>query len=216
MKRRLLIGVLALMAGSACSGRRAPATPGGPPSSVEQGLASWYGLEEAGRATASGELMDPEKLTAAHKSLAFGSLVRVIDLDSGKRVEVIINDRGPFVGGRIIDLSFKAARELGIVEKGVARVRVEVIGLAGPLAARRWRVQTGSFQAEARARELLTSIQAQGHSPVMLTEFENEGVRYHRVWVGSFRERGGAEQLLRQLQLQGFSGFVILAAATSP
>jgi rare lipoprotein A len=160
--------------------------------------------------------MAPEKLTAAHKSLAFGSLVRVTDLDTGKRVDVIINDRGPFVRGRIIDLSFAAARDLGVVEKGVARVRIEVIGLAGPLAERRWRVQAGSFEAEARAQELLTALQTQGHGPVLLTEFENEGALYHRVWVGSFRERDAAERLLRQLQLQGFSGFVILAAATSP
>ncbi len=216
MKRRLLGGVLALVAVSACSGRRAPTSPDRPPSRVEEGFASWYGLEEAGRATASGEPMAPEKLTAAHKSLAFGSLVRVTDLDTGKRVDVIINDRGPFVRGRIIDLSFAAARDLGVVEKGVTRVRIEVIGLAGPLAERRWRVQAGSFEAEARAQELLTSLQTQGHGPVLLTEFENEGALYHRVWVGSFRERDAAERLLRQLQLQGFSGFVILAAATSP
>ena len=216
MKRRLLGGVLALVAVSACSGRRAPTSPDRPPSRVEEGFASWYGLEEAGCATASGEPMAPEKLTAAHKSLAFGSLVRVTDLDTGKRVDVIINDRGPFVRGRIIDLSFAAARDLGVVEKGVTRARIEVIGLAGPLAERRWRVQAGSFEAEARAQELLTSLQTQGHGPVLLTEFENEGALYHRVWVGSFRERDAAERLLRQLQLQGFSGFVILAAATSP
>ena len=215
MKRRLLVAALALVAVSACSGRRAPSSPDRPPSRVEEGLASWYGLEEAGRATASGEPMAPEKLTAAHKSLAFGSLVRVTDLDTGKRVDVIINDRGPFVRGRIIDLSFGAARDLGIVEKGVARVRMEVIGLAGPLAERRWRVQVGSFKAESRAQELFTSLQAQGHSPVLLSAFENEGVLYHRVWVGAFRERGGAERLLQELQIQGFSGFVILAAATS-
>ena len=181
MKRRLLGGVLALVAVSACSGRRAPTSPDRPPSRVEEGFASWYGLE-----------------------------------DTGKRVDVIINDRGPFVRGRIIDLSFAAARDLGVVEKGVTRVRIEVIGLAGPLAERRWRVQAGSFEAEARAQELLTSLQTQGHGPVLLTEFENEGALYHRVWVGSFRERDAAERLLRQLQLQGFSGFVILAAAPSP
>ncbi len=216
MKRRLLVGALALVAVSACSGRRAPTSPDRPPTRVEEGLASWYGLEEAGRATASGEPMAPEKLTAAHKSLAFGSLVRVTELDTGKRVDVIINDRGPFVGGRIIDLSFAAARDLGMVDKGVARVRIEVLGLAGPLAARRWRVQVGSFEARPRAEDIATSLQAQGHGPVLLTEFENEGALYHRVWVGSFRERDAAERLLRQLQLQGFSGFVILAAANSP
>jgi len=215
MKNGFLAGVLALLVGGACASRQPPRAPGAPPSRVEEGLASWYGLEEAGRATASGEPMAPERLTAAHRSLPFGSLVRVTELDTGKNVEVIINDRGPFVRGRIIDLSFAAARNLGIVERGVARVRIEVIGLRGPLAERRWRVQLGSFTDERKARELATLIQSRGYSPVSVTPFEDGGTSYYRVWVGVSREREDAERLRRELQVSGHRGFVLYAAAGS-
>jgi len=159
--------------------------------------------------------MAPEKRTAAHKTLPFGSLVRVTDLDTGKQVEVIINDRGPFVGGRIIDLSFAAARDLEIVGKGVARVRIEVIGLEGPLAERRWRVQVGSFTDSASATELSMLLQAEGYSPVLVSEFEDGDTLYYRIWVGEFRERDGAERLGQQLQRAGHQGFALLAAASS-
>ena len=215
MKTRFLLCVIALVSAGACSSRPPSRTSGTPPPRVAEGLASWYGLEEAGRATASGEAMAPEKLTAAHKTLPFGSLVRVTDLDTGKQVEVIINDRGPFVGGRIIDLSFAAARDLGIVDKGVARVRIEVIGLEGPLAARRWRVQVGSFMDRASATGLSMFLQTEGYSPVLVSEFEDGGTLYYRVWVGEFRERDGAERLQRQLQRAGHQGFTLLAAASS-
>lgn len=216
MKNGLRIGAVALLLAGACSSRQPPRAPGTPPSNVQQGLASWYGLEEAGRATASGEPMAPEKLTAAHQTLPFGSLVRVTDLDTGRQVDVIVNDRGPFVGGRIIDLSFAAARDLDIVDKGVARVRIEVIGLKGPLAERRWRVQVGSFTDARAARELATLIQSEGYSPVSVSQFQDRGVVYYRVWVGEYRERDGAENLQRQLQRAGHQGFALLAAATSP
>jgi rare lipoprotein A len=179
-------------------------------------MASWYGVEEAGRATASGEIMDPERFTAAHRSLPFGSLVRVTDLDTGKRVEVIVNDRGPFKDGRIIDLSFAAARELDLVARGVAPVRLQVLGLEGPLAERRWRVQAGSFTDPRRAEELKTLLQAEGYSPVHVSPFEEEALVYHRVWVGEFYERDGAEGLLRRLVRDGHQGFVLLAAVASP
>jgi len=91
------------------------------------GTASWYGARFHGKKTASGEIYDPTKLTAAHKTLPLGSKARVTNLDNGSTVEVAINDRGPFVQGRIIDLSRAAARALGFVESGTAPVRVELI-----------------------------------------------------------------------------------------
>ena len=101
---------------------------------VQEGIASFYSRALAGRRTASGERYDPEQSTAAHRSLPFGTIVRVERLDGngGKRgaaVEVRINDRGPFVEGRIIDLSGSAARELGIEHVGLAPVRVHVVSL---------------------------------------------------------------------------------------
>ncbi|MGC6536493.1 MAG: septal ring lytic transglycosylase RlpA family protein [Candidatus Puniceispirillaceae bacterium] len=93
----------------------------------ETGVGSWYGDEFAGRLTANGEIFDPNKVSAAHKTLPMPSVVRVTNLDNGKSLVVRINDRGPFVSGRIIDLSREAARLIGYKDSGIARVRVQVL-----------------------------------------------------------------------------------------
>jgi rare lipoprotein A len=95
------------------------------PLAVQQGLASYYGREFHGRKTANGETFDMEAMTAAHRTLPFGTMVRVTNIKTGQRVMVKINDRGPFVDGRIIDLSQGAARKIGI--EGVEPVRLEII-----------------------------------------------------------------------------------------
>lgn len=92
---------------------------------TETGLASWYGSRHHGKRTASGEVFNQEKFTAAHRTLPWGSRVKVTNLANGKSVEVRINDRGPFSKGRIIDLSRAAARSLGMVEQGITTVRIE-------------------------------------------------------------------------------------------
>ncbi len=93
----------------------------------ETGIGSWYGDEFAGRLTANGEIFDPEMVTAAHKTLPMPSVVRVTNLDNGKSLVVRINDRGPFIAGRVIDLSRAAARLIGYHDEGIARVRVQVL-----------------------------------------------------------------------------------------
>jgi rare lipoprotein A len=95
------------------------------PTMIETGLASWYGSRHHGKRTASGEVFNQNKFTAAHRTLPWGSLVKVTNLANGKTVEVRINDRGPFSKGRIIDLSRAAARSLGMVEQGITTVRIE-------------------------------------------------------------------------------------------
>ena len=112
-----LIGNQALLAVTSMKGK------------VEHGGASFYGLNDGfhGRQTANGEIFNTYKMTAAHKTLPFGSKVKVTDKDSGRSVIVRINDRGPYVHGRIIDLSYAAAKKLGMVKKGVARVKIEVL-----------------------------------------------------------------------------------------
>jgi rare lipoprotein A len=92
-------------------------------------MASWYGEEFAGRPTANGEIFDPETMTAAHRTLPFGTILDVTNLKNGRTTRIRINDRGPFVGNRIIDLSYAAARSLGMVEDGISRVRLEVVRL---------------------------------------------------------------------------------------
>lgn len=92
----------------------------------ESGIASWYGGKFHGRKTANGETYDMYGLTAAHKTLPFGTILRVTDIETGRLVHVRVNDRGPFISGRIIDLSFGAAEWLGIANKGVANVIIEI------------------------------------------------------------------------------------------
>ncbi len=91
---------------------------------IGEGWASYYGAEFKGRRTASGEVFDPGKLTAAHQSIRFGTCVSVVHLDNRRAVDVLINDRGPFSGDRIIDLSQAAAAKLGMIAQGVVRVRL--------------------------------------------------------------------------------------------
>jgi rare lipoprotein A len=95
---------------------------------VHRGQASWYGPGFAGNPTASGERFRPWKRTAAHKSLPFGTVVKVTRTDTGRKVRVVINDRGPYVDGRIIDLSRRAARRIRMIDDGVAPVEVKVVG----------------------------------------------------------------------------------------
>jgi rare lipoprotein A len=103
-----------------CAELSAPAPP-----SVETGVASWYGAKHHGKRTASGELFDRTKFTAAHPTLPWGSIVKVTNLANGKSVDVRINDRGPYGKGRIIDLSRAAAKVLGMLGTGVAQVKIE-------------------------------------------------------------------------------------------
>lgn len=119
----LLVGFL--IAAIAIAGRHLPKLRAAAPGFEQVGKASWYGPYFHGRNTANGEIFDQSELTAAHRTLPFGSRVRVTDLDTGRSVQVTINDRGPYVDGRVIDLSRAAAKQLGIVRDGVSTVRIE-------------------------------------------------------------------------------------------
>ncbi|HTI88844.1 MAG TPA: septal ring lytic transglycosylase RlpA family protein [Alphaproteobacteria bacterium] len=112
---------------SACASQRHPVSQGPIERTYyrEEGVASWYGRAHHGRRTANGERFDMNADTAAHKSLAFGTILRVTNLDNGRTTRVRVNDRGPYVRGRIIDLSARAASELGMRQNGTARVRIE-------------------------------------------------------------------------------------------
>ena len=94
---------------------------------IEYGMASWYGSEFHGRPTASGEIYNMNDMTAAHNSLPLGSRVMVTNLENGKSIEVTINDRGPFVEGRIIDLSYGAAKRLDFIKEGTTDVKIDVL-----------------------------------------------------------------------------------------
>ncbi len=123
----MVLFVSALLAACASQPQRAPApgATGERATFTQGGLASWYGKSHHGKTTANGEPFDMNAMTAAHRSLPFGTVVRVTNLRSKRSIKVRINDRGPYTGGRIIDLSAHAARGLGIADHGVARVRIE-------------------------------------------------------------------------------------------
>jgi rare lipoprotein A len=126
MNRRIGIAVVVLAACLAVVGCFNRATPQ-PSRTYQTGYASWYGRDFQGRPTASGEIFDMYAYTAAHRDLPFGTRVRVTNEANGHSVVVRINDRGPWVEGRILDLSYAAAQALGMLEAGVARVRLEVL-----------------------------------------------------------------------------------------
>src|SRR6184192_587377 len=124
MQKALVItGCLGLVLSSCGDKRGVRAAIPTPVSASEEGIASWYGIPYHGRAAANGEIYDMEKMTAAHRTLPFNTWVRVYDLDNNKSTEVRIIDRGPFVEGRIIDLSHAAAKEIALIGPGIARVR---------------------------------------------------------------------------------------------
>lgn len=176
-----------------------PQRPGG--IYVEQGIASWYGVPFNGRRTSDGEIYDMYQFTAAHRTLPFGSMVQVTNLTNGKRIEVRINDRGPFVANRIIDLSLSAARALEIVGPGTAPVRLEVVGGPNP-AVGLFGVQVGAFQVEDNAQRLRERLAAK-YSPVTVVPYDSPNGLFYRVRVGRMASEDTAQQLAGELRLDG-------------
>ncbi|HEY6291226.1 MAG TPA: septal ring lytic transglycosylase RlpA family protein [Terriglobia bacterium] len=185
-------------------------SPGNKPSAPspivqgEQGLASWYGHPYHGRPTSSGEIYNMYDMTAAHRTLPFNTQVRVHDLDNGQSVMVRINDRGPFVEGRIVDLSYAAAKSMGMLGPGIARVQLEilnpsVLSLPGIFA-----VQVGAFRERANADRLRDRI-AERFQPVIIQSFDRGDGLYHRVRVGQESSEDAARALARQLQDAGLA-----------
>src|SRR5260370_11514781 len=167
--RALIVLVVAAVALAGCGHKkRARVRPPAPPRApvvvqlgdTEEGIASWYGHPYHGRAAADGEIYDMEKMTAAHRTLPFNTWVRVYDLDNKRTAEVRIIDRGPFVDGRIIDLSHAAARDLEMIGPGVARVRIAVIRTPPVLSPGLVAVQVGAFRDRANAERLRSRMEA--------------------------------------------------------
>jgi len=165
-----LLGLLVvLVAGCASTGRATSGKAVPPPpaagASVEEGLASWYGEPYHGRATASGTRYDMWGMTAAHRTLPFGTQVHVRNLDNGREADVTINDRGPFVAGRILDLSRGAAEALGAIGPGVIPVRLEIRSLGDGMPDEPcWEVQVGAFAREENAARARAALEGKGFS----------------------------------------------------
>ena len=198
----------------ACASRPAVSAPPGSPSEakpgwIEEGVASWYGGNDGfeGKPTASGEIYDSVKMTAAHRQLPLGTVLDVTNVDNARTVRVRINDRGPFVKGRIIDLSRAAAREIGIVGSGTGTVRLALVARSVEREALsptgKWAVQVGSFSEADRAERHADRVRSTGRT-VYLEPFRG----LSRVKVGPFDSRREAEETLAQLEGQGFEGIV--------
>jgi len=202
------LGILLLLA-AACTRIRAdlaePPSPGG---HVMTGLASWYGPDFHGRPTSSKEIYDMNDMTAAHKTLPFGTWVLVSNLDNGRSVAVRINDRGPFVAGRIIDLSYAAARMLGVVGPGTVPVRLELLDRnALAPAAQAYSVQAGSFAAKDNAERLRDKLSGL-FGQVAISPFATAERTYYRVRIG-VRTRDEADAIARRLADAGYIVMIV-------
>lgn len=164
----------------------------------EEGIASWYGEEFHGRRTASGEVFDMNGLTAAHLTLPLGTILKVTNSRNGRSVQVKVNDRGPFVSGRMLDLSYGAANRLGIVGTGTGPVSIEVVRLAGSTTPAAYTIQAGAFVMAENAVRLKERLNARYQS-ITIQRFETNLQQFYRVRVGSYSTQSLAEKVARQL-----------------
>ena len=176
--------------------------------SNETGVASWYGHPYHGRQAANGEIYDMEKLTAAHRTLPFETWVRVQNLTNDKTVDVRIQDRGPFVDNRIIDLSHAAARRIDLIGPGTAKVKLTVIAAPKNIENQPelFGVQVGAFRDKRNAERLREKMEQFGPSRLMARP--GEPVLW-RVLVGERDDVARAEALAAELSSSGTTGFVV-------
>lgn len=196
---------------------------------VERGTASWYGEKFHGHKTSNGETFDMYTMSAAHKNLRIPSYARVTNLDNGRSVIVRVNDRGPFHGDRLIDLSYAAAKKLGYLGSGTARVEVAAITVrpdgsmtmaGGPYGdspqpraddpGQALFVQLGSFSQRDPAQSLLDRARRLVSNPMRVKEVVTTSGRFHRVQVGPFNSEGEALEAQTSLAAQGFDESILL------
>ena len=208
--RLATIAVVLLVAlGTSSCGRKKYRTAKPPRvGSTETGVASWYGHPYHGRQAANGEIYDMEKLTAAHRTLPFETWVRVHNLTNDKTIDVRIQDRGPFVDNRIIDLSRAAAREIDLIGPGTAKVKLTVISAPTipdkvPVV---FAVQVGAFRDRENAERMRVRMEQFG--PARLVARPGDPVIW-RVLVGAQRDVAGAEALAAGIRSSGVTGLVI-------
>jgi len=178
-----------------------------PAGDIQTGIASWYGDEFHGRPTSSKEIYDMNDLTAAHNTLPLGTYVIVTNPNNGKSVTVRINDRGPFVKNRVIDLSYAAAAAIGLVGPGTAPVRIEVLKEVSPRPQPlRYSVQVGSFVSLRNASGLQKTL-AERFSGVYISTFKTTNQTYYRVRLQA-PSREEAEAVARKLAAAGQTAII--------
>lgn len=179
-----------------------------PPEVIQTGVASWYGPNFHGKTTSNKEIYDMHDLTAAHKSLPFGTYVVVTNLNNGKSVTVRINDRGPFVKGRIIDLSYAAAKAVDMIGTGTAPVKLEILTEISPKrSSQKFSVQVGSFIQEDNAKSLKNELQKNFRN-VYIARFKTVNQVYYRVRI-KVKNQDTARAVAKRLIGAGYSAIVL-------
>ena len=189
----------------------------------QSGLASWYGNDFHGKSTSNGESYDMHAMTAAHKTLPLGVFVKVRNRNNGRETVVRINDRGPFVTGRIIDLSYSAAKDIGIAESGTAPVRIEALGYLDQSVKGRttyralasydrgsFGIQVGAFGNLENARRMAEGVK-QRYGISSIREALVNGSRYYRVRAGNYSSLKEAEQLRERSPDRAIAGGFVVA-----
>jgi len=197
-KQRLLSILCSVILLASCAGKNYF-----PSGNVQKGLASWYGPDFHGKLTSNKEIYNMHALTAAHKTLPFGAYVRVTNLNNGKSVVVRINDRGPFVKGRIIDLSYSAAKKLGMDITGVAPVKIKVLKKYSPKkSSQKFSIQVGSFISKKNAKTLKRKLQ-KNYRNVYISKIRASSNTFYRVRIKA-RSVKSAEEIAKKLMKQGY------------
>ncbi len=186
---------------------------------VERGIASWYGIKFHGRKTSSGEVYNMHAMTAAHKNLPLPTWVHVKNLDNGRTAVVKVNDRGPFVDGRVIDLSYAAAVKLGVKGPGTANVLISAIdrGQTRPTSVVRTIpltdqpekdvplfIQMGSFASQVNAANLVQDLRAANENSARISQLQTQDGMFYRVRVGPLYDIDEANAVVRRLRSKGF------------
>ncbi|MFV1952036.1 MAG: septal ring lytic transglycosylase RlpA family protein [Nitrospinota bacterium] len=189
---------------------------------VQDGMASWYGKDFHGRKTSNGETYNMYAMTSAHKTLPFNTYVKVINLENSKTTIVRINDRGPFIKGRIIDLTYTAARDIDMVDKGTARVRIKALGFVrdyrkgkekyvqpDSYTEGRFSIQIGAFQERDNADRLRQRL-LRSKENARILGFNSESATLYRVRVGIYDNFNDALNALSEFESMGYpDAFVV-------
>ncbi|WP_340105793.1 septal ring lytic transglycosylase RlpA family protein [Rhodohalobacter sp. 8-1] len=177
---------------------------------IQTGKASWYGPGFHGRLTSSRERYDQDKLTAAHRTLPFDTIVEVVNKENNETVEVRINDRGPYAGNRIIDLSRAAADEIGMIDEGVAEVELILVEAGGPMPEdinqRTYTIQLGEYNLESYAAQFADEVGDGVRVEQRFPRGNDQPV--YMIYYGSYTSMSSAREDLEDLRDRGFDGFV--------
>ncbi len=191
----------------------------------QRGIASWYGPDFHGKKTSSGDIYNMHALTAAHKTLPIPVYVKVTNLENGKTAVVLVNDRGPFVDGRIIDLSHAAAKKLGVIGPGTAEVEIVALNSSGKASLEPVRaiplknqqnetdsmfIQLGSFSSEENARKMFTELKNNNEGGLILKKVTTGSGVFFRVQQGPFLDLNEANAIKKRLANKGYSNTRII------